>query len=103
LQDAAMIVGMGSIAPRPQEHLGTTDAMIIATRRSLINAAKRLRDKGEAPPASQEPSKYRVRSGSVVLPAWLDWREAMADWHFARTTQPPAETYAAAAEAPIPS
>jgi len=102
LQDAAMIVGMGSIAPRPQEHLGTTDAMIIATRRKLINAAKRLRATGEAPPASQDPSLYRVRSASAVLPSSIDWKEAMADWHFGRTTEPPADTFAHALKATVP-
>jgi phenylpropionate dioxygenase-like ring-hydroxylating dioxygenase large terminal subunit len=93
LQDAAMIVSMGGIYNRTREHLGTTDAMIIATRRKLIRAAKALRDTGEAPPASENPASYFIRSGSCVLPSSLDWKEAMADWHFARTTVPPAETY----------
>ena len=39
-----------------QEHLGTTDAMIIRTRRKLLNAAKALRDQGVTPAASTTPT-----------------------------------------------
>jgi phenylpropionate dioxygenase-like ring-hydroxylating dioxygenase large terminal subunit len=90
LQDAAMIVSMGPISDRSEEHLGTADAMIIATRRKLLQAAKQLRDNGIMPPASTNPKLYRVRSCSAVLPTAADWREALADWHFARTTSLPA-------------
>ncbi len=37
---------MGTIYNRSAEHLGTTDALIIRTRRCMINAAKALRDQG---------------------------------------------------------
>jgi len=91
LQDAAVIWSMGPIYDRTEEHLGTTDGMIIQVRRKLIRAAKLLRDAGTPPPASEHPELYRVRSCSTVLPASADWKEALADWHFGRTTVPPSE------------
>lgn len=88
-----MIATMGPIYDRSKEHLGTTDAMIIQTRRRLIKAAKLLRDRGVAPPASEQPELYKVRSCSAVLPAYVDWKVALAAWHNARTTQPPAQVH----------
>jgi phenylpropionate dioxygenase-like ring-hydroxylating dioxygenase large terminal subunit len=92
LQDVAMTVGMGSITPRHREHLGTTDTMIIMTRRKLIKAARALAEQGIDPPASRNPSAYRARSCSTVLPDYIPWRDALADWHTARTTKLPSET-----------
>src|SRR5713101_2491156 len=46
LQDRAMTETMGPIYDRTQEHLGTTDAMVIYVRRRLIDAARALRDEG---------------------------------------------------------
>jgi phenylpropionate dioxygenase-like ring-hydroxylating dioxygenase large terminal subunit len=91
LQDAAMITSMGAVCDRTREHLGTTDAMVIATRRKLVRAAKALRDQGTAPPASQDPAAYRKRSCSAILPSDVFWKDALADWHFARTPELPAE------------
>ncbi len=86
-----MTVGMGAINPRHKEHLGTTDTMIIMTRRKLIRAARALREAGTPPPGSQDPTAYRRRSCSTVLPAEVVWHEALADWHAARTTQVPTD------------
>jgi phthalate 4,5-dioxygenase oxygenase subunit len=91
LQDDAMITSMGSVYDRTREHLGTTDAMVIATRRKLIKAAKAFRDEGIMPPASQDPEAYRKRSCSAILPADVYWKDALEDWHFARTTELPAQ------------
>jgi phthalate 4,5-dioxygenase oxygenase subunit len=74
-QDQAITESMGPIYDRTQEHLGTSDAMVIRTRRRAINAAKALRDTGEVPPGVDDPKVYRYRSGGVILPraaAWLD-------------------------------
>src|SRR5881296_1992293 len=46
LQDRAMTETMGPIYDRTQEHLGTTDAMVIFVRRRLLEAARALRDEG---------------------------------------------------------
>ena len=67
------------------------DAMVIATRRKLIKAAKAMRDTGAMPPASQTPEAYRKRSCSAILPSDVYWKDALYDWHFARSTQLPAE------------
>ena len=70
-----MTWSMGAIYDRSHEHLGTTDALIIRTRRRMINAAKALRSSGTLPPASTDASIYAQRSGQVVLPRNVDWWE----------------------------
>jgi hypothetical protein len=78
-QDMAVTESMGPIYKRWQEHLGTTDVMIIRTRARLIQAAKALRDNGTIPPGVDNPEVYRVRSGEVILPRGVDWWQASAD------------------------
>jgi hypothetical protein len=78
-QDAAVTGSMGPIYDRSSEHLGTTDALIIRTRRRIIAAAKALRDEGVLPPGVDEPEIYRQRSGGVVLPRNVDWWEGTKD------------------------
>ncbi len=75
-QDQAITESMGAIIDRTQEHLGTSDAMVIRTRRRVIGAAKALRDGGVVPPGVDQPQVYRQRSGGVVLPRSADWLEA---------------------------
>jgi phenylpropionate dioxygenase-like ring-hydroxylating dioxygenase large terminal subunit len=75
-QDASVTESMGAITNRTQEHLGTSDAMIIRTRRRLVAAAKALREEGTVPPGVEEPQVYRTRTGSVVLPRSADWLKA---------------------------
>jgi phthalate 4,5-dioxygenase oxygenase subunit len=75
-QDQAITESMGTIIDRTQEHLGSSDAMVIRTRRRAINAAKALRDRGEVPPGVDDPKVYRYRSGGVILPREADWLEA---------------------------
>ncbi|HEX5368265.1 MAG TPA: Rieske 2Fe-2S domain-containing protein [Dehalococcoidia bacterium] len=79
LEDQAITESMGPIYRRTGEHLGTSDVMIIRTRRRLINAAKAMRDLGTPPPAVDGPGLYRIRSGGIILPRSADWIE---------TTQP---------------
>ncbi len=78
-QDQAMTESMGHIYERTNERLGTSDSMIILVRRLLINAAKTLRDQQAAPPTATNPSLYRVRSCSVVLPPHQNWVDATRD------------------------
>jgi phthalate 4,5-dioxygenase oxygenase subunit len=75
-QDQAMTNSMGAIYDRSQEHLGTSDAMIIRSRRRLINAARTFAETGATPQTVEHPEYYRVRSGSTVLPKDADWIEA---------------------------
>jgi hypothetical protein len=76
LQDQAITESMGAIIDRTNEHLGTSDAMIIRTRRRLLRAAQALRQDGIIPPAVDAPELYRQRSGGVILPRPADWLEA---------------------------
>jgi hypothetical protein len=76
LQDQAVTESMGPVYDRTREHLGTSDAMVIRTRRRLIDAARALRDGGTVPPGVDDPTVYAVRSGGVVLPRGADWLEA---------------------------
>ncbi|HSE91917.1 MAG TPA: Rieske 2Fe-2S domain-containing protein [Methylomirabilota bacterium] len=76
LQDQAVTESMGPIYNRTQEHLATSDTMVIRTRKRLIDAARALRDQGQVPPGVDAPAVYRVRSGGVVLPRDADWIEA---------------------------
>ena len=75
-QDMAMTETMGPIMNRTNEHLGTTDQMIIRTRRRYLAAAKALRDQGVTPPGVDQPQAFRQRSGLVILPRNVDWWEA---------------------------
>jgi hypothetical protein len=75
-QDQAITESMGAVVDRTHEHLGTSDSMVIRTRRRLINAARALREQGVTPPGVDDPAVYRYRSGGVILPRSTDWLEA---------------------------
>jgi phthalate 4,5-dioxygenase oxygenase subunit len=67
-EDRAMQETMGPIYDRTNEHLGTSDAMIIQTRRKLINAAKALRDEGIVPSSVDKPEIFHMYSGGAIVP-----------------------------------
>ena len=75
-QDQAVTESMGAVYDRAHEHLGTSDSMVIRTRRRLINAVKALRDHSAVPPGVDDAALYRMRSGGVILPRSADWLEA---------------------------
>ena len=85
IQDKAILETMAPsahgyhTADRTLEHLGTADAMIIRTRRRLLEAAKALRDHGVAPPGVEDPDMYKVRSASVILDDGQPWLPASRD------------------------
>jgi phthalate 4,5-dioxygenase oxygenase subunit len=74
-QDAAMTVSMGPIYDRSQEHLGTSDMMVIRVRRKLLAAARAIVN-GAPAPGVDHPEGYRVRGGQVLLPEGADWVES---------------------------
>jgi phthalate 4,5-dioxygenase oxygenase subunit len=78
LGDQAITESMGGVYGRDQEHLGTSDSMVIKTRRRMLNAAKELREQRSPPPGANDPRAYRVRSGGTILPRDVDWLEATA-------------------------
>ena len=89
LQDQAATESMGPIYDRTQEHLGTSDAMIIRVRRRLIRAARELRDLGVTPPGVDNPEWYRVRTTSATLPKGADWLDQLEEWLNARSNEIP--------------
>ena len=92
-QDQAITESMGTIYDRTHEHLGTSDAMVIRTRRRVINAAKAFAT-GVLPPGVDDPSIYHQRSGGVILPRSTDWLEATTNLRKAFVSHAPEETYA---------
>jgi phthalate 4,5-dioxygenase oxygenase subunit len=72
-QDQCVTETMGPIYQRDHEHLGTSDAMVIRTRRALIKAAKALQENGTVPATVDNPQLYLTRSGGVILPNDADW------------------------------
>jgi nitrite reductase/ring-hydroxylating ferredoxin subunit len=88
-QDQAVTESMGPIYDRTQEHLGSSDAMVIRTRRRVINAARALRDNATTPPGVDDPAVYRYRSGGVILPRDTDWLEATKGLRRAFAEAPP--------------
>lgn len=64
---------------RTQEHLGTSDVFIIAVRRQLLAAAKRLRDEEILPENVVTPETGRVRMGAFLLDSGVDWKQETAD------------------------
>ena len=88
MQDTAVTESMGPILDRSNEHLGTSDAMVIQVRRRLIALVTALREQGVTPPGVDDASLFRVRSGAVTLPRDLNWLETMRDWLSARGGMP---------------
>jgi hypothetical protein len=78
MQDQMITESMGPIYDRAQEHLGSSDAMIIRVRRRLIAAVQALAEAGRTPPGVDLPAAYAVRSGGVELPRGADWLGATA-------------------------
>jgi phenylpropionate dioxygenase-like ring-hydroxylating dioxygenase large terminal subunit len=76
-QDEAVQTTMGPIVDRTREHLGSSDKAIIAARRLLIRAAKGIRE-GEDPPGLGT-SYYTIRGANKLIPADVDWRNALKD------------------------
>jgi phthalate 4,5-dioxygenase len=89
-QDCAVQESMGPIYDRTTEHLGTSDAAIIAARRRLLQAVRGLA-RGEAPPGLDAASQ-RVRAASLVLPRDVPFYEGARDALIARP-----ESYVASA------
>ena len=87
IQDEAVTESMGEIVDRTQEHLGTSDLMVIRLRQMLLRNARRLRDHGEVPPAVDSPEVYAVRSGGIVLPNGVNGVDATLDVQQGRVSQ----------------
>jgi len=78
-QDAAPQLSMGAIFDRTTEHLGSSDLAIIAVRRSLLDAARALRERGALPGEIMQPECYAVRSDALLLQVGESWFDATAE------------------------
>jgi phenylpropionate dioxygenase-like ring-hydroxylating dioxygenase large terminal subunit len=74
-QDRATQESMGAIVDRSKEHLGHADRAIIVTRKLLLDAIQTVADGGSPPGASD--NYYNARAIQDILPADVDWREAL--------------------------
>ena len=71
-----------------QERLGSSDQMVIRTRKRLIDAARALRDHGTIPPGVDNPAVYQVRSGGAILPRTANWLEGTRELRRAGVAHP---------------
>ena len=78
MQDASLQESMGRIVDRTTERLGTSDAAIIAARRTLLHAAEELVE-GGPPPIATEPEAQYVRSASILIPKGVPFAEGAAE------------------------
>ena len=78
MQDASLQESMGRIVDRTTERLGTSDAAIIAARRTLLRAAESLADGGRPPIAREAEAQYG-RSASLLIPKGVPFAEGAAD------------------------
>jgi phthalate 4,5-dioxygenase len=77
-QDMAVQEGMGMVADRGRECLGTSDRAITVMRRMLLDATRAV-ERGENPRGT-DPATYRtVRPHDGLVPAGSDWRAAFAE------------------------
>jgi len=68
----------GPISDRSTEHLGTSDAGVIATRQRLLKQARALQE-GQEPPQPSNPAAYAIRSMGVSAPRDVPWERLMAE------------------------
>ena len=60
-----MTESMGPIVDRTEEHLGTTDQMIIQTRRRWLRAVRDMMEDGTTPPGVDQPELYHQKGGQT--------------------------------------
>jgi phenylpropionate dioxygenase-like ring-hydroxylating dioxygenase large terminal subunit len=75
-QDIALQVGMGPVADRSREHLGTSDRAIIALRRLLLEATDVV-EAGGAPRGADTSSARDIRGGNHTIEPGEEWHEAL--------------------------
>ena len=79
MHDTMATESMGPTTDRSREHLGVSDAMIIRTRKRIMDALHALEDDNVTPPGVDEPAVYGMRSGWLILQEGEDWWEGSAE------------------------
>ena len=80
LQDRGIQESMGLILDRSIEHLGANDAPYIRVRQRLLKAVMALEERGVVPSCVDDPSTYRFRSATGLLPKAESWVEGTRPW-----------------------
>jgi len=83
-QDHAVQESMGAIVDRSLEHLGTTDAAVIATRRILLTHLKTAR-RDDAPPGVA-PTYYNIRAIERIVSDGGRWQDTLRALYDPRDT-----------------
>ena len=76
VQDASIQESMGPICDRTKEHLGTTDAAVIAMRRVYLKACRDLME-GVEPFVPRDGATFRLRSVAEVLDKSITFEETV--------------------------
>lgn len=77
LQDQMIQESMGPIIDRTMEHLGSSDRMVMITRRALLDAINDYKESGKLPKVLTEPELAKhARGGDVLVPRGVDWLDA---------------------------
>jgi phenylpropionate dioxygenase-like ring-hydroxylating dioxygenase large terminal subunit len=76
------------IYDRTKEHLGSSDAMVIAVRRQLLNAVRSHRDEGKTPDNLDDVKLHRLRPASLNLAVDADWKSESETARNADSGQP---------------
>lgn len=85
LQDQAIQESMEQFLDRTMEHLGSSDRMVMLTRRRLLDAAIAFRENGQLPELVDRPELCEgTAGGDVVVPKGTDWLDAYEEVMTAR-------------------
>lgn len=77
-QDHAVGETQGKILDRTQEHLGPSDAAVVAWRRQMIRAARAFAEHGELPDALARDFPWgEIEAVTTLCPADRSWREVV--------------------------
>jgi hypothetical protein len=80
LQDQMVQESMGRIVDRTKEHLGSSDRMVIVTRRAMLKAVADYQATGALPEVLDKPELCRMaRGGDRIVEAGTDWFDAYED------------------------
>ena len=76
-QDSALTESAGALPDRTLEHLAATDAVIVAARRVMLDAARDMA-RGVPPAGARSIDTYGVRPRSTLLPEGMNYKDSAA-------------------------
>jgi phthalate 4,5-dioxygenase len=78
--DACATESMGPLYDRSREHLGLSDKGVIAMRRFLLDVLRDFQAGKEPPHIVRDPAENSfpdIFAGTAIIPAGIDWRDAL--------------------------